>query len=440
MTLENENKLRNDVIQKVRIYADNKYKTDNLKFVPGKSIIQSSGRCIGAEEVINIVEAALDGWLTTGRFNEEFETKISKYVGVESAITVNSGSSANLVAFMTLTSNLLGDRALKKGDEVITVAAGFPTTVNPIIQAGAIPVFLDVDIPTYNIDTSQLNNALTTKTKAVVIAHTLGNPFNVQEIKDFCIKNNLWLIEDCCDALGSTYSNKKVGTFGDLSTLSFYPAHHITMGEGGLVMTSNPLLSRIAKSIREWGRDCWCGPGQNNTCGKRYCWKLGELPEGFDHKYTYSHLGYNLKITDMQAACGLAQLDKLEHFIDIRRDNFQLWNKYLDDIQDIIILPKATQNTNPSWFGYPITISGDCGIERADLINNLWSKNIDTRMLFAGDLRAQPYMKDVNYISVGKLENTKKIMNKTFWVGLYPGITEEMIEYAANQIKTYLKF
>lgn len=428
---------RSEILRLVRNYANAK---EEPIFVPGETLIPTSGRVVGQEEVINLVEAALDTWLTAGRFNEEFELNLAKFVGTKKAITVNSGSSANLVAFMTLTSPQLGERAILPGDEVITVAAGFPTTVNPIIQASAVPVFVDVTLPTYNIDVNELEAALSLKTKAIMIAHTLGNPFNVKAIKDFCETNKLWLIEDCCDALGSKFEGRNVGTFGDLATLSFYPAHHITTGQGGAVLTSDPLLAKIAQSISEWGRDCWCPPGKSNTCGKRFCQKFESLPEGFDHKYIYSHLGYSLRMTDMQASCGVAQLSKIGVFGEKRRRNFGKWISMLSAINDKLLLPSATPNSDPSWFGLPLTILPTAEIYRADLIQHLNSKAIDTRMLFAGDLRSQPYMERVKYRCVGNLSNTKLIMNNTFWVGLYPGITDSMIEYASREIISFFNF
>ncbi len=385
-----------------------------------------------------MVEASLDGWLTTGRFNEEFERKLAAFLGVHRAITVNSGSSANLVAFSALTSPKLGERAIRPGDEVITVAAGFPTTVNPIIQYGAVPVFVDVQIPTYNINVSAIENAINLKTKAIMIAHTLGNPFDLSVIKRLCEKYDLWLVEDCCDALGSTYDSKKVGTFGDVATLSFYPAHHITMGEGGAVFSNNPELMQIAESFRDWGRDCYCPPGKDNTCGKRFCWKLGDLPEGYDHKYTYSHLGYNLKITDMQAACGLAQLEKAPAFIEQRKQNFAFLRKQLADCEEYLILPQATEKADPSWFGFPITLRSNCPISRLDLLTYLEQEKVGTRLLFAGNLTRQPYMKGRNYRIEGPLTNTDTVMKDTFWIGVQPALTEEMLAWSAEKIRNYI--
>ncbi|CAB4050510.1 dTDP-4-dehydro-2,6-dideoxy-D-glucose 3-dehydratase [Paraburkholderia phenoliruptrix] len=385
-----------------------------------------------------MVEASLDGWLTTGRFNDEFEEKLAAFLGVKYLITVNSGSSANLVAFSTLTSPRLGDRAIRPADEVISVAAGFPTTVNPIIQFGAVPVFVDVELGTYNIDASQIEAAISPKTKAIMLAHTLGNPYNLDVVTALCKKYKLWLIEDCCDALGATYNGQMVGTFGDIGTLSFYPAHHITMGEGGAVFTNNPELKLIAESFRDWGRDCYCAPGKDNTCGKRFCWKLGNLPEGYDHKYTYSHLGYNLKITDMQAACALAQMDRLEGFIQARRNNFAYLHDRLQGCSEFLILPKATPNSDPSWFGFPITLKPEAEFRRVDLLAYLDQNKIGTRLLFAGNLTRQPYMVDRKYRISGELKNTDIIMNQTFWVGVYPGLSGGMLDFIVEKLETFL--
>lgn len=401
-------------------------------FVPGESNVPVSGKVFDHTELSFITESALDGWFTTGKFNTEFEKKLAKYINVKSVMTVNSGSSANLVAFSALTAKELGDRAIRPGDEVITVAASFPTTINPMLQYGAIPVFLDVDIPTYQIDVSRLNEALSSKTKAVMIAHTLGNTFDLEAVSAFCKKNNLWLIEDCCDALGAKYNGKHVGTFGDIGTLSFYPAHHITMGEGGAVFTSNPKLKTIMESFRDWGRDCWCEPGKDNTCGKRFCWQSGDLPLGYDHKYIYSRQGFNLKITDMQAALGLAQLQKLGRFIEIRKSNFDQLSKGLVKHANKLILPTATANSEPSWFGFLITLKKNIGISRNELVQKLNDKKIATRLLFAGDIRKQPYFKDYSYRVVGDLKNTDIIVNQTFWIGVTPMITEDMINYMCN--------
>jgi CDP-6-deoxy-D-xylo-4-hexulose-3-dehydrase len=411
----------------IKEYHDEAFKTK--PFIAGESPVPVSGKVFDHNELTYITDSALDAWFTTGKFNAEFEKKLAKYINVKSVLTVNSGSSANLVAFSALTAIELGEDRIKPGDEVITVAASFPTTVNPIIQYGAIPVFLDVTIPGYEIDVTYLEKALTAKTKAVVIAHTMGNVFDLDAITSFCEKHDLWLMEDCCDALGATYKGQHVGTFGDIATLSFYPAHHITMGEGGAIYTSNSKLKKIAESYRDWGRDCWCEPGKDNTCGLRFCQKLGDLPEGYDHKYIYSRQGFNLKITDMQAALGLAQLEKLDEFIKIRKHNFNLIRKGLEKHVSKLILPESTPFSEPSWFGFLITVKKDAGISRNDLAQKLNEKNIGTRLLFAGDLRKQPYFKNVNYRTVGDLPNTDIIVNDTFWVGVTPMINDEMIVY-----------
>ena len=407
-------------------------------FLPGMSAVPPSGKVIGVEELQNMVAASLDGWLTTGRFNAEFEKKLASFIGIKYLITVNSGSSANLVAFSTLTSPKLGDRAIQIGDEVIGVAAGFPTTVNPIIQFGAIPVFVDVEPLTHNIDASKIEAAISPKTKAIMLAHSLGNPFNLDVVTALCKKYNLWLVEDCCDALGTTYRGQMVGTFGDIATLSFYPAHHITMGEGGAVFTNNDELKSIAESFRDWGRDCYCAPGKDNTCGKRFCQKLGALPEGYDHKYTYSHLGYNLKITDMQAACGLAQLEKAPAFIQARKDNFAFLKARLKDCEEFVHLPEPTEHSDPSWFGFPITLKDNCPVTRLDLLTYLDQNKVGTRLLFAGNLTCQPYMFGVNYRISGDLANTDKVMNNTFWIGVQPALSRDMLEFAATKIENYL--
>lgn len=407
-------------------------------FMPGITPVPASGKLLGAEELKNMVDASLDGWLTTGRFNAEFEKKLAQYIGVKHLITVNSGSSANLVAFSTLTSPKLGDRAIRKGDEVIGVAAGFPTTVNPIIQFGAIPVFVDIDPSTHNIDASKIEAAISPKTKAIMLAHSLGNPFNLDVVTALCKKYQLWLVEDCCDALGSTYRGQMVGTFGDIATLSFYPAHHITMGEGGAVFTNDETLKTIAESFRDWGRDCYCLPGKDNTCGQRFCQQFGSLPFGYDHKYTYSHLGYNLKITDMQAACGLAQLNKVNGFVKSRRESFEFLKRRLKSCEDFIQLPIPTENSNPSWFGFPITLRANCPVSRLDLLTYLDQNKVGTRLLFAGNLIAQPYMSDLNYRISGELTQTNIVMNNTFWIGLHPALVQEMLEYVATKIESYL--
>ncbi|MER1939711.1 lipopolysaccharide biosynthesis protein RfbH [Castellaniella sp. FW104-16D08] len=418
-----------------------KYATVSLApkpFSPGSSAIPPSGKLIDGKELQLMVEAVLDGWLTTGRFNTQFEQSLAKFLGVNYAITVNSGSSANLVAFNTLTSPKLGNRAILPGDEVIGVAAGFPTTVNPIIQYGAIPVFIDVHLGTYNISADLIEAAITPKTKAIMLAHTLGNPYNLDQVTALCKKYKLWLIEDCCDALGSTYRGKMVGTFGDIGTLSFYPAHHITMGEGGAVFTNDPELKTIAESFRDWGRDCYCAPGCDDTCGKRFGWQFGTLPAGYDHKYTYSHLGYNLKITDTQAACALAQLEKVPSFIAQRKAHFSYIKEQLSDCEEFLILPEATPHSDPSWFGFPLTLRDDAPVTRLDLLTYLNQHRIGTRLLFAGNLTRQPYMHGRNYRVSGTLENTDTVMNQTFWVGVQPALTQEMIDFMVLKIKTFL--
>jgi CDP-6-deoxy-D-xylo-4-hexulose-3-dehydrase len=407
-------------------------------FLPGLTAIPPSGKSIGASEMRNMVEASLDGWLTTGRFNAEFEKRLAAFIGVKHLITVNSGSSANLVAFSALTSPRLGDRAIRRGDEVIGVAAGFPTTVNPILQFGAVPVFVDVDPLTHNIDAGKVEAAIGPRTRAIMLAHSLGNPFNLDVITALCKKHGLWLVEDCCDALGSTYRGQNVGTFGDIGTLSFYPAHHITMGEGGAVFTNNEELKSIAESFRDWGRDCYCQPGKDNTCGKRFCQKLGELPQGYDHKYTYSHLGYNLKITDMQAACGVAQLERAPDFIQARKRNFTFLKERLRDCEEFVNLPVATEHSDPSWFGFPITLKDNAPVSRLDLLTYLDQNKVGTRLLFAGNLTRQPYMLGANYRISGDLKNTDRVMNQTFWIGVQPSLTEEMLEFAAAKIESYL--
>jgi CDP-6-deoxy-D-xylo-4-hexulose-3-dehydrase len=429
-----KDQIRHAILDLVNQYAETDAATS---FVPGTSPIPPSGKVIGAPEIKNMVEASLDGWLTTGRFNDEFERKLKAFIGVDHLITVNSGSSANLVAFSALTSPQLGDRAIRPGDEVIAVAAGFPTTLNPIVQFGAVPVFVDVSIPTYNIDAVQIEAAISPKTKAVMIAHTLGNPFDLDAITALCKKYDLWLVEDCCDALGSTYKGKPVGTFGDIGTLSFYPAHHITMGEGGAVFTNNAQLKRIAESFRDWGRDCYCAPGTDNTCAKRFQWKLGNLPQGYDHKYTYSHLGYNLKITDMQAACGLAQLDRLDGFIQARKHNFEFLKNRLKECEEFLVLPEPTNGADPAWFGFPITLREESNANRVDMLNYLDQYKIGTRLLFAGNLLRQPYMIGRNHRAIGSLPNTDIIMSNTFWIGVYPGLSEPMLDYMASKIETY---
>lgn len=401
-------------------------------FVPGESSAPCAGRVFDDEELTTLVDASLDFWLTTGRFAAQFEREFAKLFGVRHAVLVNSGSSANLVALSCLTSPRLKERRLKAGDEVITVAAGFPTTVNPIVQNNLVPVFVDVQIPTYNIDVTQLEAARSERTRAVMIAHTLGNPFDLAPIVEFVRKYDLWLIEDCCDAVGATYNGQKVGTFGDIATVSFYPAHHITMGEGGAVLTNKPLLKTLIESFRDWGRDCWCEPGKDNTCGKRFDWQLGELPCGYDHKYTYSHIGYNLKVTDMQAAVGVAQLKKLPDFIAARRRNFAHLRGLLADLQDYFILPEATPGSEPSWFGFAIAVRPDAPFNRDQVVRHLEAHKVSTRLLFGGNLLRQPAYENITYRAIGPMPNSDFIMNQVFWIGIYPGLSSEAIEYMAS--------
>lgn len=399
------------------------------EFVPGVSAVPVSGKVIRADDMSAVVESALDGWFTTGRWAKDFEKKLARFFGVRSASLVNSGSSANLVALSALTSPKLGDRALKPGDEVITVAAGFPTTVNPIFQNRLVPVFVDVILPTYEIDVTKLEEARSEKTRAVMIAHTLGNVFNAGAVSEFCKRYNLWLVEDCCDALGATYNGQKVGTFGDIATVSFYPAHHITMGEGGAVLTNKPALQVLIDSFRDWGRDCWCEPGVDNTCGKRFDWQLGTLPCGYDHKYTYSHVGYNLKATDMQAALGVAQIAKLPEFIERRKANFAYLKEAMKPLEEFLQLPVAGENADPSWFGFPIGVKEGAPFTRDQLTKALEAKKIGTRLVFAGNLTRQPAYEGYEYRVVGEMPNTDYVMNNVFWVGVFPGLTEEMLDY-----------
>ena len=418
--------LKQEILDKITEYYRQIHKpSQEEKFVDGESRVNYAGRVFDEREMINLIDSSLDFWLTHGKYSEEFEKKLAKKLGVTWTLLVNSGSSANLLAFSALTSPLLKDRRIKRGDEIITVAAGFPTTVAPMIQYGAVPVFVDVELETFNIDANLLEKALSGKTKAVMIAHTLGNPFNLAAVKDFCNKHNLWLIEDNCDALGSLYNGKPTGTYGDIGTSSFYPPHHITMGEGGAVYTSNPKLKRIMLSIRDWGRDCWCNSGIDNTCKKRFGWQLGKLPKGYDHKYTYSHFGYNLKVSDMQAAIGVAQLDKLDDFTKIRRENFKTLYSGLKELEDYFILPKATENSEPSWFGFLLTIKEGVAFTRTDITKYLEDNNIQTRNLFAGNLTYHPCFdhltEGVDYKIHGNLTNTDKIMNDSFGWDYIPG-------------------
>lgn len=416
----------------------------NKEFAPGISRIPYGGRVFDEKEMVNLVNSSLDFWLTSGKYTGKFERDLAKKIGVRHCSFVNSGSSANLLAFIALTSPKLQERQICKGDEVVTLAMGFPTTVNPIIQYGAIPVFVDVTLPTYNVDVKMLKKALSDRTKAVMLAHTLGNPFDIDRVKTFCEKHNLWLIEDNCDSLGSIYNSKPTGSFGDLATSSFYPPHHITTGEGGAVYTDNDQLKIIVDSFRDWGRDCRCASGEDNKCNKRFDWQLGTLPKGYDHKYIYSHLGYNLKATDMQAAIGCAQLKKLDAFTDARRKNWQMLYDGLKELEEYFILPKATTDSNPSWFGFILTVRESAGFTRNELIRHLESCKIQTRMLFAGNYLRHPafdHMRNsgTGYRVVGNLENTDRIMNNTFWLGIYPGITNDMVEYIIKTIQDFVK-
>jgi len=408
-------------------------------FKPGETIIPFAGRVFDSSEIVNLVDSALDTWLTTGRYAEEFENKFAEYFGLKSCSLVNSGSSANLLALSALTSPKLGKKRLQPGDEVITVAAGFPTTVNPIVQNGMIPVFLDVELGTYNIKVDDLEAAISEKTRAIMLAHTLGNPFDLDAVMAVAKKYDLYVIEDCCDAVGSTYKGKMVGTFGDLATVSFYPAHHITMGEGGAVLTNNLFYERLVRSFRDWGRDCFCEPGASNTCGKRFEQQHGLLPYGYDHKYVYSHIGYNLKLTDLQAAVGLAQLKKLPKFIERRKHNFRLLKEGLIKHSEYFILPEATPGSDPSWFAFPITVKEDAPFSRNEIVNYLESNKIMTRMLFGGNLIRQPAYQGVKYRVVGDLKNSDIVLNNTFFIGVYPGITDEMIEYILHTFDNFIE-
>jgi CDP-6-deoxy-D-xylo-4-hexulose-3-dehydrase len=424
-----------DILQAVRIFVNLQPRAE---FIPGVSPVPVSGKVLDAEDYVALVESSLDGWLTAGRFHEQFERALARYVGVRNALFVNSGSSANLVALSALTSPKLGKRALRPGDEVITVAAGFPTTVNPIIQNRLIPVFVDVEIGTYDAIINQIREAISPRTRAIMMAHTLGNPFDVDAIKEICLEHDLWLIEDSCDALGSTYKGKKTGSFGDTATVSFYPAHHITTGEGGAVFVNSPLVKKQVESFRDWGRDCYCATGHDNTCKKRFDWQLGDLPKGYDHKYIYSHIGYNLKATDIQAALGLSQFSKLDVFVQKRKENFALLKEYLSEIDDFV-LAEPTPNSDPSWFGFPITIRPGSSVRRTELIRHLDSHKIGTRLLFGGNLLRQPAYKGVDYRVIGALPNTDLIMSNTFWIGVYPGLTPEMLSFVAEVIHDFIE-
>jgi CDP-6-deoxy-D-xylo-4-hexulose-3-dehydrase len=436
-TAQTPAQLREEILRLVAEYAAMAHAPK--RFDPATSPVPVSGRVYGAPEMVSLVDSALDFWLTTGRFNEEFERELGLILGRKHVLTVNSGSSANLVALASLTSHLLKDRALKPGDEVITCATGFPTTVNPVVLYGLVPVFLDVDIPTYNIETAQLEEALSPRTRAVMVAHTLGNPFAVDKVMEFARRHDLFVIEDSCDALGARFDGQPVGTFGDIGTLSFYPAHHITMGEGGAVFTETGILRRAMESIRDWGRDCYCAPGMDNTCKRRFEWQLGELPRGFDHKYCYSHLGYNLKITDMQAAVGLAQLPRLDGFVEARRRNFERLVDGLREMEEVLVLPEATAKSEPSWFGLPLTVREDAPFSRDALVRHLNSRRIGTRYLFGGNLIRQPYMIGREFRTVGDLANADIVMRQTFWIGVYPGLADTHIDYMVDTISSFVR-
>jgi CDP-6-deoxy-D-xylo-4-hexulose-3-dehydrase len=431
-----ENAVREEIVSKAKEYFEAK---GERVIEPGKDYIPVSGKVVDAEDLGLLIESSLDMWLTAGRYAVEFEKEFAKAMDQKFALLVNSGSSANLVAFAALTSPKLKERAIKPGDEVITVAAGFPTTVNPIVQHGCIPVFIDVEMGTYDIDPSHLEAALSSKTKAIMVAHTLGNPFDVEAVSAFCKKHNLWLIEDCCDAIGAKYNGKTVGTLADIATASFYPAHHITMGEGGAVLTSNSILKRVAESFRDWGRDCWCPPGVDDTCGKRFDWDVADLPKGYDHKYIYSHIGYNLKVSDMQAAVGVSQLKKLPMFIEKRNNNFKYLVEGLKHLEDKIILPKVLEKAQPSWFGFPISIKPETGIERNSVTQSLEKHKIGTRMIFGGNLLKQPLYKNIEKRVIGDLPNTDFIMNQSFWIGVWPGLEKKHLDYMIEKLTIILK-
>ncbi|MBA4019059.1 MAG: lipopolysaccharide biosynthesis protein RfbH [Pirellula sp.] len=436
-SVDEAEQLRRQIAELVREYHRAAF--PRREFEGGKTLVPVAGRVFDSRELELLVESSLDFWLTTGRFSAEFEKRFSREFGRRYAALVNSGSSANLLALSCLTAPFLGDRRLLPGDEVITAAAGFPTTVNPIVQNQLVPVFLDSHLPTYNIDVTQLEEARTDRTRAIMVAHTLGNPFELDAVVAFAKKYNLWLIEDCCDAVGSTYRGKQVGTFGDLATVSFYPAHHLTMGEGGCVLYDRPVLDKLVTSFRDWGRDCWCAPGQDNTCGKRFDQQLGDLPHGYDHKYTYSHLGYNLKLTDMQAAVGVAQLDKLASFTAARRKNFAFLYEALRPLQDVFTLPESVDGAEPSWFGFPLAVRPESGLKRDTVVRALEARRIQTRLLFAGNLTKQPVYRDVNYRTVGDLRNADYIMENVFWIGVYPGLTDDMLHYVVESLQAIVK-
>lgn len=434
-SISKEQYLRKRVLEAVEEYYSCKF--SQRSFTPGETYVPVSGKVFDNHELSNLVDASLDFWLTTGRYAQEFEQRFAEWMGVKHCLLVNSGSSANLLALSALTSPKLGERRLQPGDEVITVAAGFPTTVNPIFQNQLVPVFLDVQLGTYEVDTQQLEQALSPKTKAIMIAHTLGNTFDLDAVTAFAEQHNLWLIEDNCDAVGSVYKSRKTGTFGHLSTASFYPAHHITMGEGGAVLTNDSRLKTIVESFRDWGRDCWCAPGVDNTCNKRFGWQLGDLPFGYDHKYTYSHVGYNLKMTDMQAGVGCAQLDKLPEFIEQRRQNFDYLHRHLQDLQHVLVLPEATPGSEPSWFGFLMSVRDEAPFTRNELVQYLEANKIGTRLLFGGNLLRQPLYQGLNYRVIGDLQNTDHIMESAFWIGVFPGLTTEMLDYVISTLRRF---
>lgn len=437
--MDDTREIRQKIFKEIAKFCKSRLSRKKTEFIPGKTLIKYAGRVYDEKELINLVDASLDFWLTAGRYAKEFEKQLAKFLGIKYCLLTNSGSSANLLAVSALTSPKLGRKRLKPEDEVITTACGFPTTLNPIIQNNLVPVFIDVELGTYNIDVRKIEKAITKKTKAIFVAHTLGNPVNLDKIMRIVKKYNLWFIEDNCDALGSKYKGKYTGTFGHISTYSFYPAHHITMGEGGAVLTNDPLLKRIILSFRDWGRDCWCEPGHNNTCGKRFGWQLGKLPFGYDHKYIYSHIGYNLKITDMQAAVGVAQLEKLPRFIEERKKNFAYLYNYLKRYEKYFVLPRPTKNSEPSWFGFPILVKENTSFTRSDIVSYLEKNKIATRMLFGGNLTKQPAYQNIKFRIAGDLRNTDIVMNNLFWIGVYPGITKEKLLYITNVFMRFLE-
>jgi len=429
--------LRTKILELVNKYSQISH--IKKEFQAGKSLVPCSGRVYGSEELEMLVSSSLDFWLTTGRFNEKFEKELEKFLGVNFVSTNNSGSSANLLALTSLTSSQFGDKALAPGDEVISVAACFPTTVNPIIQNNLIPVFVDIEFPTYNIDPSLIEDAITEKTKCIMLAHTLGNPFDLNTVMKLAKKYDLWVVEDCCDALGSKYDGKNVGTFGDVGTVSFYPAHHITTGEGGATFTNNAQIKRIIESFRDWGRDCYCAPGLSNTCGRRFSQNFEGLPEGYDHKFTYSNVGYNLKFTDMQAAVGLSQLERINYFINKRKEHFKWLLDNFCSLEEYFVLPEATKNSDPAWFGFPLLIKENSSFSLNELNLFLTSKGVDTRPIFAGNITKQPYFRNLEYRIQGDLKNSDVLMNRSFWIGVYPGLTEEMLEYVFKTIREFVK-